>query len=86
MNFDYSFSIDLHGQDTTEATASVLNALFSFEQNRNYEFFDIITGNGSGALKFVVLDLLEKERYNYRFLNQSQSAIRVFKRFKRHFD
>ncbi|PZW01497.1 Smr/MutS family protein [Metamycoplasma auris] len=80
MNFDYSFIIDLHGQDSIEATSSVLNALFAFDENKNYEYFDIITGNGSGALKFVVSDLLETENYRYKFLNQNQSIIRVYRK------
>ncbi|PYF42630.1 Smr/MutS family protein [Metamycoplasma alkalescens] len=82
MNFDYSFTIDLHSQDSIEATNAVLNALFSFEENKNFEFFDIITGNGSGVLKFVVANLLEDEKYPFDFLNQNQSIIRVYRKFK----
>lgn len=80
MSFN-SFTIDLHGQTTDEATATILNALFSFEQNEYLEYFDIITGNGTGALKFVAENLLIEEKYSFSYLNNNHSVIRVYKKW-----
>ncbi|CRH46037.1 Smr domain [Chlamydia trachomatis] len=76
----YSFTIDLHGQTSEEAIVNVLNALFSLEQEEFYEFFDIIVGNGTGTLKFVVSDLLEEEGYLFDFINSNRSIIRVYRK------
>ncbi|WP_052461466.1 Smr/MutS family protein [Metamycoplasma canadense] len=79
MSFS-SFTIDLHGQTGEKAVATVLNALFTFEQDKYLEYFDIIVGNGVGALKFYVSDLLDSENYSYQFINSNHSIIRVFKK------
>lgn len=76
----YSFTIDLHGQTSEEAIVNILNALFSLEQEEFYEFFDIIVGNGTGTLKFVVSDLLEEEGYLFDFINSNHSIIRVYRK------
>ncbi|WP_027122977.1 hypothetical protein AB5V95_03170 [Metamycoplasma spumans] len=72
--------LDLHGYDTIEATGAILNVLKEFEEDEYMEYFDVIVGVGTGAVKFVVEDILEEECYPFDYLNQNGSKIRVFKR------
>ncbi|TPR54277.1 hypothetical protein [Metamycoplasma neophronis] len=81
MNFRFfPLVLDLHGYDTIEATAATLNALKEFEEDEYMEYIDIIVGIGTGAVKFVVEDLLEEECFPFSYLNKNGSKIRVYKR------
>ncbi|MCU4117425.1 Smr/MutS family protein [Mycoplasma zalophi] len=71
--------IDLHGYTVQKATASVLNALFEFDNNDYEHSLEIITGNGTGSLKLLVADILDKEGYYWRYNNLQQSSIIVLK-------
>ncbi|WP_412031641.1 DNA mismatch repair protein MutS [Metamycoplasma buccale] len=72
--------IDLHGQDINKATATISLALFEFEQDDYKKYLDIIVGNGTGALKIRVVEILDKENYQYDYLNLNHSIIRVYKK------
>lgn len=72
--------LDLHGYDISKATAVVMNALYELKNSEyDHDYIDIITGNGTGALKLQVESILEKEQCNFYFLNESRSIIRVYK-------
>ncbi|QJR44423.1 Smr/MutS family protein [Mycoplasma miroungirhinis] len=71
--------IDLHGYNITKATAAVLNALFEFDNNSYENSLEIITGNGTGSLKLLVSDILDKEGYYWKYNNSQQSSILVLK-------
>ncbi|WP_240939120.1 DNA mismatch repair protein MutS [Mycoplasma phocoeninasale] len=79
LNFD-ELQVDLHGCDSLEATAIVLNALKELEEDEYHFSYTFIAGNGSGAIKFLVEDILDKEGYKYTYLNKSKSIIKAFKK------
>lgn len=58
-------NIDLHGLNVEEATAVLMNALFSFSSSFDYKL-EIITGKGEGILKMTVLNILDDEGYEYK--------------------
>ncbi|AXE60842.1 DNA mismatch repair protein MutS [[Mycoplasma] phocae] len=81
MNFNFDeLEVDLHGCDSIEATAIVLNALKELEEDEYHNTYTFIAGNGSGAIKFIVEDILEKEGYRYIYLNKNKSIIKAFKK------
>ena len=43
-------TIDLHGFNVEEATATLINALFSFRLDKYDNKLEIITGNGQGII------------------------------------
>lgn len=59
-------TIDLHGFNVEEATATLINALFSFRLDKYDNKLEIITGNGQGIIWSTVLDLLDEERIFYQ--------------------
>ncbi|MBU4691207.1 Smr/MutS family protein [Mycoplasma zalophi] len=71
--------IDLHGYTVQKATAAVLNALFEFNNDDYTRSLEIITGNGTGSLKLLVADILDKEGYYWKYNNSQQSSIIVLK-------
>ena len=64
MKFNFfPMVLDLHGYDVNSATAAILNALYEFEQDEYNNYFDIIVGIGSGIIRQITEDLLDKEGY-----------------------
>lgn len=57
--------IDLHGYNIDEATAKLMSALFSFDNDHYARTLKIICGRGSGAIKNRVLTILDQEDRKY---------------------
>ncbi|MEE3928412.1 Smr/MutS family protein [Mycoplasmopsis ciconiae] len=63
-----SRTVDLHGLLTEEASIIIVNNLFDLE-NDKVDSITFITGIGTGALKYVVEDQVEKFNFNWTLLN-----------------
>ncbi|AWX42502.1 Uncharacterised protein [Metamycoplasma cloacale] len=80
MNFYFDNpEYDLHGYDTQQATASILNILYEL-RNSYYDYIDVIVGIGTRSVYYTVVDILDKERCHYKFLNTNQSKIRIYRK------
>ncbi|MDC8911613.1 Smr/MutS family protein [Metamycoplasma hyosynoviae] len=66
-------TLDLHGMDVFKATAVVINKIYEFEENEWAFQLNIICGKGTGALRNLVEDILERET-NYAFEYDERSA------------
>ncbi len=81
MKFNFfPMVLDLHGYDVNSATAAILNALYEFEQDEYNNYFDIIVGIGSGIIRQIAEDLLDKEGYYWKNIGNNLAKIRVFKK------
>lgn len=58
-------TIDLHGFNIEEATATLTNALFSFDCDKYEKVLKIICGKGQGIIELTVLNLLDKDGWVY---------------------
>lgn len=73
-----SKEIDLHGLDSLEAASIIRSALFSFQEDKHLEELIFIVGKGTGALYFTLVDILEKENWNF-IEEQNKARITVWK-------
>jgi len=55
--------IDLHGLDVNQATAKIITALDEFDYT-----LEIITGNGTGALRTLAEDIVVQENYDFEYI------------------
>jgi len=55
--------IDLHGLDVNQATAKIITALDEFDYT-----LEIITGNGTGALRTLAEDIVVQENYDFEHI------------------
>ncbi|VEU72827.1 recombination and DNA strand exchange inhibitor protein [Mycoplasmopsis gallopavonis] len=58
-----SKQVDLHGLETDEAVIIAYQHLLEFQKNQ-IDSLVFITGKGTGALKTVIANLLDKEKSN----------------------
>lgn len=81
MKFNFfPMVLDLHGYDVNSAIAAILNALYEFKQDEYNNYFDIIVGIGSGIIRQITEDLLDKEGYYWKNIGNNLAKIRVFKK------
>lgn len=71
-------TIDLHGQIEQEAIGSILGALWTFVNNKDLNYLEIITGKGQ-VLRDLAIELIEEEELKWNFKNNNQGVIIVNK-------
>ena len=68
--------IDLHGLTQDEAIGKIQNAIFSARRN-NYSFINIITGNGTGTLKYLLEEYCNNNNLEYKKINSGHYKIYI---------
>ncbi|VEU60832.1 Smr domain-containing protein [Mycoplasmopsis bovigenitalium] len=59
-----SFKIDLHGNNVEQAISKLILGLFQAKE-QDYDYLEIITGKGTGAMQVTVEQFLEDENLEY---------------------
>ncbi|MBU4690681.1 Smr/MutS family protein [Mycoplasma sp. ES3157-GEN-MYC] len=75
------YSIDLHGFSVEEATSRILLAL-QYAEEQDYDYLDIITGHGTGAMKVTVENLLNEENYDYSIIRDGCYRVLIYGTFR----
>ncbi|APJ38587.1 Smr/MutS family protein [Mycoplasmopsis pullorum] len=66
--------VDLHGYQSDEIVGIIYNLIYEFHNDGNLELL-FITGHGRGAVKYTLLNILEKEKIDYQEINQGGAFL-----------
>ncbi|MGP1451267.1 MAG: Smr/MutS family protein [Metamycoplasmataceae bacterium] len=77
----YSKEINLHYLNVNEATPIIYNSLLEFKNDNFIYELNIITGKGTGALKLTVLEILDKDFPNLKYIEQNNGGSILVRKF-----